>query len=163
VTEYVVDTNVWVTVDLDVSTATLEELDCAAACRKWLREFINGADKLVVDLDYKIIKEYRDNLAKGGLSHQWLNRLETQPRDLRLVELKIAYDADGYALVPPEVAIHDLKDRKFVAVALARKPTPPIVNGTDTDWSKDQAMLDTAGIQVQELCPAYIQVKLNTK
>ena len=161
--EYVVDTNVWVMVDFDVSTATLEELDCATGCRRWLREFINGTDKLVVDLDYKIIREYRDNIAKGGLANQWLNRLETQPRDLRLIELQIQYDEYGFGIVPPEVAIHDLKDRKWVAVALAHKPTPPIVNATDPDWTEDKAMLAEVGIQVQELCAAYIQLKLSAK
>ncbi len=118
-------------------TTTRAELDCFDACRNWLRTFINGADKLVVDLDKNIIKEYRANIPQGGLANQWLIRLETQPRDLRLVEVKITYDADSYAIVPPKVAIQDKSDRKFVAVALAHQPTPPIVNSTDTDWSKD--------------------------
>ena len=131
-------------VDFVISkTTTRAELDCFDACRKWLRTFINGADKLVVDLDYKIIKEYRANIAKGTLTEQWLNRLETQPRDLRLVEVQIAYDADGYAIVPPKVAIQDKNDRKFVAVVLAHQPTPPIVNGTDTDWSKRSRQCST--------------------
>ncbi len=160
-TEYVVDTNVWVKVDFDVSKATtIEELDCASACRTWLREFIESTNKLVVDLDYRIIKEYRANILKGGLAHQWLNRLETQPRDLRLIELQIAYDSDGYAVVAPEVAVTDKEDRKLIAVALAHTPTPPIVNSTDTDWAKDKAMLDAAGLRIHELCESYIRLKL---
>lgn len=160
-TDFVIDTNVWCLVDFDVSTATtIEELDCASNCRNWLREFIASTNVLVVDLDYRIIKEYRDNIAKGGLAHQWLNQLETQPRELRLIELQIEYDDDGYGIVPPEVAIHDKEDRKLIAVALAHNPIPPIVNATDTDWEQDKPMLNAADIYVQELCDSYIQLKL---
>jgi hypothetical protein len=95
---------------------------------------------------------------KGGLAEQWLNQLVTKPRDVRLVELTITIDRDGNAEVP--FAGLDPSDRKFVAVALAHKPTPPIINATDTDWVKVRQELESAGIILRELCPAYIADKL---
>lgn len=157
--EYVVDTNVWVISDPIVADLTKDEIDCIDICRKWLGEFINGDDKLVVDRSYKVIKEYRKRIRKGGRAEQWLNQLETKPRDRKLVELEIEFDAEGYAKVPTHCEIPDKDDRKWVALALAHNPTPPIVNATDTDWTQAKAMLDAAGLSVMELCLAYIQKK----
>lgn len=116
-------------------------------------------DRLVVDLTYRIISEYRGQIPPAGQSARWLNQLETQPRD-RLVEVIIQFDANGHAVLPPELEIHDNNDRRFVAVALAHDPTPPIVNATDTDWAQERERLAAGGITMQELCPDFIAERL---
>jgi hypothetical protein len=161
--DVIIDTNVWVMVDrvIDVGSLTLIEIDCIRACRNWLRAFADGEGKLVVDgfLTRRILTEYRRNIAPQGQAKDLLNRLEAMPRE-RLIEVEIAFDSNGHAVVPPELGAVDRSDRKFVAVALAHKPTPPIIDAIDTDWTKTQAELNATGITVIELCPDYLQEKL---
>lgn len=161
--DYVVDTNVWVQIDVNLANVkTREEALCVIAAQAWIKQFMKSGDKLVTDLVRRqIIGEYRNNILKGGLAEQYLNALETQPRDKRLVEVEIAHDSAGFGLLP--FHLRDPKDRKFAAVALAHKPTPPIIDATDTDWEKDKAVLAENGLTVTELCPAYIQKKLAEK
>lgn len=157
---FVVDTNVWVMAGkLFAQFQTDEEIDCAERCLDWLGSFISGSSFLVVDLDYQILGEYRANIRPRSQADLWLNDLERKPREKRLIEVTIEWDSDGYTLVPPELAIPDKNDRKFVAVALAHQPTPPIVNATDSDWSQNKAMLSAGNIPVQELCEGMISPK----
>ncbi len=158
--DFVIDTNVWVMVDKikDVGKLSLTEIDCIDACQKWLRHFSTSHARLVVDgyLTRKILTEYRRNI-KGRQAQDLLNQLERLPRE-RLVEIDIAFDADGFAILPFHTA--DPKDRKFIAVALAHAPMPPIVDATDTDWTKEKINLNAYGITIIELCPEYISAKL---
>jgi hypothetical protein len=159
--DYVVDTNVWAMMDKSIGDMLkIEEIECIRNCRNWLRDFVNSTDRLVLDDKHLILREYRNNMTPGGRAREFLNTLETKPREQRLVELAIDLDKDGYAVVPLYLAINDKDDRKFIAVALAHSPTPPIVNATDTDWAKDKAMLDPGGIIIQEICDDYIQATL---
>lgn len=158
---WVVDTNVWIMADRDIETiAIIDELNCAEACQERLSGFQDSDDLLVVDLQYQILKEYRNNIKKGGLAEQILNQLETQPRELRLIEVQIVYDSAGYAVLSPGVNI-DASDRKFVAVVLAAPlPQPPIVNATDTDWAKSASDLSRIGVVLLEICPNYIKTHI---
>jgi len=156
VTDYVVDTNIWVMIDKPLDKLSLEEITCLKACRKWLKDFVKSEQKLVVDLSYKIIGEYRVNIPKGGLARQWLNQLETQPREVRLIEVEIELDDKGVAVLPKTLVIADKNDRKFVAVALAVDPHPSIVNATDTDWLGVQKGLEEHNIIVINLCLDYL-------
>ncbi|MAS35008.1 MAG: hypothetical protein CL610_13445 [Anaerolineaceae bacterium] len=149
----VVDSNVWVIMD------DLQEKACALVCVEWGSSFSNGEDKLAVDRSWKIISEYRENIQKGGLAERYLNEFFSQPWE-RIEFVDIELDRDGIALLPDSNLISDPSDRKFVAVALRFEPPALIINATDTDWAKDHDKLATAGITVQELCPAYIQEKL---
>ena len=47
----------------------------------------------------------------------------------------------------------DRSDRKYVAVALASRKKPTILNAVDSDWSEHQDALSDNDIVVQELCP----------
>jgi hypothetical protein len=163
VADYVIDTNVWVMVDEPIAEIdSTAKIDCIQACRGWLRDFMSGQDHLVLDDLYLILGEYRRQIGQRRLAQAWLNQLQRAPRD-RLVEVHIEVDDDGFAKVPPHLAISDEDDRTFVAVALAHTPTPPIVDATDTDWTKDKAMLEAGGIHVQELCPDYLRELLDNK
>lgn len=160
--DYVVDSNVWAMVDKPFDTLSKAELLCVIECRKWLKSFIESEDRLVVDLvKQMIIREYRGVIPKGGLAERYLNELERKPRDKRLVEVIIAYDENNCAVLPFD--LQDEDDRKFAAVALEHKPTPPIVDASDTDWELSKAVLSAAGLTVIELCPAYIQALIAPK
>lgn len=53
----------------------------------------------------------------------------------------------------PELAGFDRADRKFVAVALASKHKPRILNATDSDWWIFRTPLKNHGVHIQFLCP----------
>ena len=75
--ELVVDTNVWVLADRITSISgdtPAVEADCIEACYRWIQQFAEGNDSLVVDRSYRIFREYRLNISIGGLSEQILNR-----------------------------------------------------------------------------------------
>jgi hypothetical protein len=164
VTDYVVDTNVWMMIDESVADASQAKLDCIEACKNWLRDFVNNEDRLVLDASHEILNEYRRNIkASRRLAHLWLNQLERAPRNKLLEEAQIEFDNDGYAIMPSSLmAVHN-KDRKLVAVALAHNPHPVITDAADTDWKKVEKELGDAGITVLELCPDYIQELLPTQ
>jgi hypothetical protein len=158
-TDYVIDTNVWIMVDrLPDEIQDHDELDCHLQCVDWLSNFVRGEDRLVVDWDYKILGEYRRHAARGELFNRWLNQLERQNR--LIVNYQVQFDAQGYAVVPESLAEFDPSDKKFIAVARDYNPILLIVNATDTDWAKSREILEAEGITVQELCSAYIEMRL---
>lgn len=159
---YVIDTNVWVTAAKDIKGITSIEEEAIRLCLDWLEQFVEAEDKrLVVDLHYEILGEYRKHLSTRSVARDLLDQLERKPRE-RIVDIDIQLDADGYALVPAHLEIADRNDRKFIAVVLGCVPDhAPIVNGTDTDWDKEKARLSAHGILVLELCPNYIGQKRN--
>ncbi len=65
----VIDANVWVMADRRLSDEVPpDERDCIQTCRKWLQDFAHGGDTLVVDWEYKILSEYRDNIQRDGFA-----------------------------------------------------------------------------------------------
>jgi hypothetical protein len=159
---YIIDTNVWVMAEKfigDVTTQT--ELDCIQACKKWLKGFTESTAIILLDDQYKVLTEYRRYVREGTLSSVYLSRLEAQPRE-RLLEITIQFDEDGYAVVPDILLKFDNEDKKWVALALAYTPTPPIFNAVDTDWVQWQDTLRELGITVHELCKERILEMLNT-
>ncbi len=53
----------------------------------------------------------------------------------------------------PDLAGFDLNDRKFVAVALASKLDPEILNASDTDWWIHRESLERNRVRIRFLCP----------
>ena len=160
--EVVVDTNVWVLADRitsDKAGLPIHEADCIEACYRWLTDFVDSVDKLVVDYSYRIMREYRDNIQKGGLSEQLLNDLESVVLE-RIVYADIEFDSNHHARLPFPITFHDPNDRKFIAVAISRDPVAPIYNATETDWTKEKNRLRQNGILVNELCQDYIESRL---
>ncbi len=160
--EVVVDTNVWVMVDEEATDLkSEEERQCILACQRWLEEFIDGDDRLVVDdySTYIILSEYRRNVRPGGVAENLLNEL-TGRLFHRLTLKKIRRDRDGFAVLPAPFALTHGKDRVFVAVAIQCDPFASIYFATDTDWADDRANLEDQGLAIVALCPDYIQERL---
>jgi hypothetical protein len=156
VTKYVIDTNVWVFVDKDISEVdTVEELNCIDACKKWLNTFSQSEDVLAIDNQFQILREYRNNIKTGGLAQQLLNKLETKPRD-RILGCEVTFDDGGYAILPEGYSFQDPADRKWIAIAIQFNPCLPIVNATDTDWYKEKQSLLEKEIVIQELCESLV-------
>ncbi|MEM6282157.1 MAG: hypothetical protein AAF787_08195 [Chloroflexota bacterium] len=163
--DFVVDTNVLAFVDEPREDMTEEEIPCVEACLEWLTGFdMAGPDRVVIDHDYRILTEYRTytNRRPGGFAHNWLNQLMSN-FGTSIDPVAIQFDDNGYAILPDSLPFDDMADRKFIAVTLKHSPMPSIINATDTDWSKQKAMLEANGIDVVELCPDYIAEKLAGK
>ena len=160
--ELVVDTNVWVMVDGDVTgMITADERECILACQSWLESFIRSHDRLAVDsfATHRILSEYRRNVRPGGIAESLLNEL-TGRLFHRLAEKEVQLDADGFAILPAPFHLTHAKDRIFVAVAIQCSPFATIFYATDTDWAADQAELQSLGLQIVGLCPSYIERRL---
>jgi hypothetical protein len=161
IADYVVDTNVWALSSRPIADLSREEIPCYWAALQWLRTFATSTNRLRVDSHYLVLGEYRRNIREDSETQRILNDLERRPTS-RLIgtDIQLTDDPDPVAIVPEVLHILDRSDRKFVAVALAVDPHPPIINATDTDWAKAKDYLTGVGLVVQELCPDYIQAHL---
>ena len=150
--EVVVDTNVWVMPEArDTEPSRVE---CAEVCRQWLSELRTSNRSLVVDEQWAIMREYRDNIPKSGFADRLLRELQKQAG--RIIWVAIQFESDGQtAILPSALGLQnfDPSDRKFVAVALARDPHSPIYNAADPDWRQHTRLILAAGLTVVELCP----------
>lgn len=160
VSDYVVDTNVWLFAARDLSQIQdLMDIACAEAALAWINQFFDSQSRLIVDWDYKILGEYR-NKANQQIN-VWLNALERQPRT-RLLEVEIeweSYSAECVAKLPLEFEAIDRSDRKFLAVLLKHCQSGSqarLVNASDTDWSIAIERYPTLVPLILELCPEYI-------
>lgn len=157
----IMDTNV------AVKAATLErdcrdeELDVQEKCIKFIGGFVNNPEsKLVLDMDYEIIREYRKriptNTALGKIFWRWFN---TYIGQISLDDMvKLAKDSDGnYIMFPLEdrTEAFDISDRKFVALARAHSEHPPIVEATDGKWLGFKDVFEEYGVHIEFLDMDY--------
>lgn len=161
-TDYVIDTNVWVNADKNIERMERVERDCAQKCDQWLGDFVKGDSRLVVDASqgYKpgILWEYRKSIGQHGKARSLLNELARNWSE-RIADVEIEWDEDNFAVLPDALRIEHREDRKFVAVVIEYRKdhsTPPIINSTDTDWRKENEKLEKGGIVLLELCSAFI-------
>lgn len=155
-TARVVDTNVLGTANRAASQASPQ---CVLACVKQLRD-VEGEGTLVLDDGWRVIKEYQQLASSNGQPGvgdaflKWVLTNHANPARCELVRL--TPDAiTGFAEFPndPALGSFDPPDRKFVALALASRHRPPIVNATDTDWWHHRDALKRNGVDVIFLCP----------
>ena len=158
--EIVVDTNVWASAGKPISEASsLVDIDCIESCADWINEFLDSDLKILVDLDGRVIEEYQTYILPGRYPESALNRLYTELWS-KLEVKEIGFDESGHALLPEEISFHDLADRKFIALAITCIPFAPIHNSVDTDWAKEKTRLSEYGLVIRELCPDYIEARI---
>ena len=156
---YVVDTNVLIAAsavdpqhphDID---ATPHDPELRLQLWQWLADFSDSKSHLVLDNQGRIADEYQHQLDFNDfgvqvLMHKW----STAAVDT----VDVYYDADGNAVLPPELmpVVHDVADRKFVAAALSAEQSlglTPIVFAGDTDWHDWEQALEKTGITLLPL------------
>ncbi len=157
----VIDTNVAV-----VASRRSPQADerCVAACIARLRE-VQQSGGLLIDDNGLILYEYTRNLGfegQPGAGHafvKWAHDHQAMRDVVR--QLPITQRQDNgwrrYDEFPDraDLSTFDRSDQKFVAVALASRENPPILNAVDTDWWHHRAALVAAGITVDFLCPQH--------
>jgi len=159
----ILDTNVPVKASVSPATCPPDELEMQRACMEYIGELVqNQNKKLVLDLDYEILKEYRNNVYKnssmGKIFFTWLNNYlgTILPEDC----LKLEKNADGqYKDYPYDEATKDFdeSDKKFVALANAHADKPPIIEAADGKWLGYEAAFAKYGIHIEFLDRNYAQ------
>lgn len=149
-TVLIIDTNLWITASGRSSMSN----ECARNVLHWVAELETADDRLAVDHKWEILGEYYRNLNPQDFAYAVLNLLQSQNR---LDFCQIEFDADGIAVLPTVCAIHDLSDRKLVAVAMTHEAHPPIHNVSDEDWLEDETMLVNCGVHVIHHCEAELR------
>ncbi len=152
-TDVVVDTNVPIVAN-DRDGEYPE--GCPIACIERLRE-IREKDRVVIDLDWEILREYGRNLKSDGQPgvgdafYQHILRHAGNEVQTRLVIL--SRDAAGNFVdfpADPRLENFDNSDRKFVAAA--RVAGCNVVNAVDSDWWEHEVELGEHGVAVDFVC-----------
>ena len=124
---------------------------CREASIRFLMQILRAKDRIVLDDEGEIEREYRRYLnPKGqpGVGDRFFQRVLSDCDRVRLPKRK-----DGeYADLPQPLidAGFDPSDRKFAA--LAKREGIPLVNATDSDWINAKSLLDDSGIRVEFVC-----------
>lgn len=154
--ELVVDTNVAVVANGIAEQARDECVDkCVAVLTKLRSECL-----ILLDSKNHILDEYRKNLHPSGQPglgdsfFKWLFENQANPKYCRRVSIESDPDR-GYVEFPTDTRLtsFDQDDRKFVAVALASRTNPKILNASDTDWWLHRNVLQEHGVEVDFVCP----------
>jgi hypothetical protein len=164
---YVVDTNVLVA----ASAAVLQASECIDATPsdpalrfkiwQWLSEFEASASRLVLDSAGRIAEEYDNNLNFNDYGMQVvIHKWSTAAVD----NVEVQYDDDGYGILPSPLntVVHDLADRKMVAVALEASKLDgecAIAFAGDTDWHDWEQALADAGLSLEPIIEDWSRAK----
>lgn len=157
-TASVVDTNVLVVAN---GLAEQASLDCQLACVDAL-ERITKHGLCVLDEEGRILDEYARNASRSGQPGtgdaflKWATQNQANRRCCERVPITPRCDdPDDFEEFPRDERLHefDRSDRKFVAVALASKNDPQVLNAVDSDWWIHRKPLQDSGVQIRFLCP----------
>src|SRR5580704_3921062 len=134
---YVVDTNV----PIVANGRSHADPACVIACVDVLLE-VYSTGVTVLDDAMRILSEYMNHLSLSGepgagdAFMKWVWNVQADENRCERVVLTPRYEniADDFAEFPddPELANFDRADRKFVAVALASRREPIILNAVDS-------------------------------
>ena len=157
----IVDTNVAVVANRDSPQASP---NCEKACIDRIERIIRGADKLVLDDNWKILGEYTQNLRSTGEPGAgdrfllWVLRNQSGQCDLVPIT-PINNSETEFQEFPTDPALNgfDRDDRKFIAVVRAHSASPPILQAVDSQWWGFRHALHQNGVTVEFICQADIQ------
>lgn len=159
---FVVDTNVLVTAN---GRAEQAGPPCVLACIEALDEIVHGG-MVVLDDSWRILREYTRNLSRSGqpgaghMFMKWVCQNQAVAGRCELVTITPRDRAeDDFDEFPddPALANFDRSDRKFVAVALASRNRPSILNAVDRDWQDFRQALTKYGVCIRFLCSAEVR------
>ena len=157
----VLDTNVAL-----VANGAADQADaaCVQTCLEQLQAIKGDAKdncELLLDDVGLILDEYLKQKPHGfpqGAGDAflvWVYDNQANPMHVGVVPVTpLMDDPRGFAEFPedPDLASFDNDDRKFVAVALASKKSPTVLNATDSDWWHHREALTRNGVRMNFLC-----------
>jgi len=158
---FVVDTNVPVVAN---GRSEHADPDCVIACINALGAVIaNGI--IVLDDAMQILHEYMSNLSLSGQPGagdafmKWVWSVQADvDRCEQVLLTSCSPDSDNFHEFPDDadLADFDRSDRKFVAVALASRQKPVVLNAVDSDWAQSHVALERHGVTIDFLCPQHV-------
>ena len=163
---FVVDTNVPI-----VANGNSEQVSpkCVETCVLRLERLMNN-DKLILDDQWLILKEYQNNLRSegqpgvGNAFLKWVltNRCNSQRCELVRIT-PIDSSSTNFSEFPSDkrLSSFDSDDKIFVAVSKAHTKNPPILEAVDPGFWKFKDILNSNGVIVEFLCESEIQSFLN--
>jgi hypothetical protein len=155
----VIDTNV-----LHVANQTAQQAgpDCVLRVVQRL-EAIRAGERVCLDHLGLILQEYIDQrfqfAGQPGVGNAFFRWLFVNQANEQCCEVVTVHPTNqentAFQEFPndPALAGFDPSDRKFVAVALASKLSPKILNAVDSDWWDFREALSDNGVAVDFLCP----------
>jgi len=161
--EIVVDTNVGVVANND--SAGHASPECVLACVRRLQTLMRG-ERLVLDDDWRIVREYKDNLRPSGQPGvgtaflKWVLTNLRNPDRCRMVRITPrSEDERDFEEFPRGESLRgfDPSDRKFVAVSMTSRPPIPVLQAVDSGWWRLRHELRANGAIVDFICPDDIQ------
>lgn len=164
----ILDTNVPVKASYAHTDYGDEELELIGACVDFIHGFMKNPDsKLVLDMEWEIINEYRRNMKQTPMGTQFMNwvNMYISRADFTKDIVKLERQEEGYDAFPNDIALDgfDLADRKFVALALSHNEKPPIIQAADGKWLEYVDKLKEYGIHIEFLDKSYAESKYNKK
>ena len=153
---FVVDTNVAIVANGGDKTDT--DYLCQLTCVERLEHLVKKGT-VAVDTNGLILEEYADHLCWSGgpgVGDVFFKHVFTQYHDDKIRRVTVNSSPDdrkGFEELPENT--FDRSDRKFLAVAVAAKAE--VLNATDGDWGEHKALMDTMGVEVEQLCPQYLR------
>ena len=147
----VVDTNVAIVANGRANH--IADQRCVGACIDNLRNIVDKG-RVAIDDGYRILDEYRRNLSPSGqpgtgdMFFKWVWDNQANVDHVEQVKITPKPDhQDNFQEFPTDNRLRGFhtKDRKFVAVALASRSRPTVLNASDTDWWKYRKVLREFG------------------
>jgi len=143
--------------------------ECVQVCIDTLLA-IRKNHRLLLDRLGLVLDEYRKRLSPSGQPgpgdafFKWLWNNQENPEHCQQVHITPTRDPQQFEEFPddPNLAGFDPSDRKFVAVAVASRERPPIMNASDNDWWDYREALQRHGIEILFLCPELMRVGTNS-
>ena len=158
-TAFVVDSNVAVVAN---GCDTHADIQCQLTCvEKVISVLQHGV--VVIDDDGEILKEYGRQLkmqqkkcrGMSGVGNEFFihlfNHQYSNDRVRRIAITKSTDITRSFDELPENTL--DRSDRKFLAVAVAANAV--LLNATDSDWGEQEALIETLGVKVDQLCPQH--------
>jgi hypothetical protein len=151
----VIDVNVLAAANLRADHISMED---ALKCVEFL-EAVKQEDGCVsMDEGGLIFEEYskyashKGQPGTGDIFFKWL--WDNQGVESKCEKVIITtHEERGFTVFPDSPSLHqfDMDDRKHLAVAVASKNAPDIVNATDSDWWYFQDVFEGLGIKIKQL------------
>lgn len=155
----VIDTNVLMVANEEFPPEQADE-DCVRGCIDRLSAIRGQAtgEKVVLDQDDRLLKEYQQALSSGrqpSTGHfflHWLFQAGWNPDVCDRVQIHCEdEDNQVFAEFPnhPGLADFDISDRKFVATANAHPSKPAILQAVDAKWRGWEQPLLECGLRIE--------------
>ncbi len=169
--KWIIDTNVPVAANYAMTPEKIGDdlmFCCVEKCIKTLEEIIKSG-VVVIDNENEVFAEYHKHLSlkgqpgMGDKFMKWLHDRQWTPTHVDRVHLH--KDGSDYVDFPQQEGLLDFdpSDKKFVALAVAHKERPPILQALDSKWWGWKDSLLNAGVTVTFLCSEYIEKKYAKK